>query len=197
MSKMGSHDPFEYIKHKTQEKGWPLKVKNRLDFFACRWRVTYRWKVLNKGYNFALDFISIEGLHTKFWAFKDGEVPISEQNDIWVLAPRPGIENTIRGKVVASLKSGPWWVLWICVCPWFVRALKVFQLCTNQLVIWFVQVCVNNGPIYHSSQSRFGAPTHLLTPEVLRAKECTPTPHPSVVFTLDLQLSILRSLGVR
>jgi hypothetical protein len=26
----------------------------------------------------------------------------------------------------------------------FVRAPKVFQLCTNQLVVWFVQVCVSN-----------------------------------------------------
>jgi hypothetical protein len=27
-------------------------------------------KALNEGYNFALDFISIEGLHAKLWAFK-------------------------------------------------------------------------------------------------------------------------------
>jgi len=29
------------------------------------------------------------------------------QNDIWVLAPWPNVENIIRGKVVASLKFGP------------------------------------------------------------------------------------------
>jgi hypothetical protein len=40
-----------------------------------------------------------------------------------------------KGKVVASSKSGPWWVLWVCVCPWLIRALlpKVLQL-TN---LWF------------------------------------------------------------
>jgi hypothetical protein len=27
------------------------------------------------------------------------------------------IENIIRGKVVASPKSGPWWVLWVRVLP--------------------------------------------------------------------------------
>jgi hypothetical protein len=32
---------------------------------------------------------------------------------------------------MASPKSGPWWVLWIQICPWFVLAPKVFQLCTN------------------------------------------------------------------
>ncbi len=60
------------------------------------------------------------------------------QNDICMQAPWPSIENTVRGKVVASPKSKLWWVLWICVCPWFVRAPKVLELCTNQLVVWFV-----------------------------------------------------------
>jgi hypothetical protein len=31
----------------------------------CRWLATYCWKALDEGYNFSLDFISIEGLHTK------------------------------------------------------------------------------------------------------------------------------------
>jgi hypothetical protein len=31
-----------------------------------------------------------------------------------------------------------WWILWIRVYPWLVHAPKVFQLCTNQLVVWFV-----------------------------------------------------------
>jgi len=30
------------------------------------------------------------------------------QNDTWVQAPWAGIENIIRGKVMASPKSGPW-----------------------------------------------------------------------------------------
>jgi hypothetical protein len=37
---------------------------------VCRWCATYKWKALNKGYNFALDLISIEGLHAKLWALK-------------------------------------------------------------------------------------------------------------------------------
>ncbi len=32
--------------------------------------MTYHWKDLNEGYNFALDFISIEGLHTNLWGLK-------------------------------------------------------------------------------------------------------------------------------
>jgi hypothetical protein len=30
------------------------------------------------------------------------------------------------------------------VNPCFIRAPKMFQLCTNQLVVWFVHVRVNN-----------------------------------------------------
>jgi hypothetical protein len=40
------------------------------------WRARYLLKALDKGYNFALDLISIEGLHKKLWASKVAEVPI-------------------------------------------------------------------------------------------------------------------------
>jgi len=75
MSRMGLHDPFEYLEHKLwQKKGResncqfdsrPLKVKNRHDFLVCTWCATYRWKTLNQGYNFSSDLASIKGLHTK------------------------------------------------------------------------------------------------------------------------------------
>jgi len=35
-------------------------------------------------------------------------LPFPGQKDIWVLGPLPCTDNTIRGKVVASPKSGPW-----------------------------------------------------------------------------------------
>jgi hypothetical protein len=47
-----------------------LKVKNRCNFLAFRWHAAYYWKALNKGYNFVLDLIPIEGLHAKLWAPK-------------------------------------------------------------------------------------------------------------------------------
>ncbi len=43
-------------------------------FLAFRWHVTYHWKALYKGYNFALDLISIEGLHVKLWGPKVARV---------------------------------------------------------------------------------------------------------------------------
>ncbi len=54
----------------------PLEVKNRLDLLVFMWRARYLLKALDKGYNFALDLISIEGLHKKLWASKVAEVPI-------------------------------------------------------------------------------------------------------------------------
>jgi len=36
----------------------------------CTWLATYCSKAFDKGYNFALDLISIGGLHIKLWAPK-------------------------------------------------------------------------------------------------------------------------------
>jgi hypothetical protein len=149
---------ISYGQKKGRESNWqfdsrPLKVKNRSNFLACRWHATYRWKALDEGYDFVLDLISIGGLHTKIWApklwesqlweFRDSHLGVLGQNVIWVLVPWPSTKYTIRGKVVASPKSRSWWVLWVRICPWLVLTSKVFQMCTNQLIVWFVQVRVN------------------------------------------------------
>ncbi len=82
---MGLHDPFGHLKHKLWPKEGPevklqfdsqqLKVRNRPNFHACRWRATYRWKPLNKGYNFASNLILITGLHPKLWCPKVAGAP--------------------------------------------------------------------------------------------------------------------------
>ncbi len=64
-----------YGQKKGRESNWqfdsrPLKVGNRPDFLACRWHATYCWKALDKGYNFSLDRIEIEGLHRKLCVLK-------------------------------------------------------------------------------------------------------------------------------
>jgi hypothetical protein len=76
-------------------------------------------KALDEGYNFDLNLISIRGLQKQLWASKVTRIFISKnsripylgilrQTNIWVEAPWPGIKNTIRGKVVAFPKFGPW-----------------------------------------------------------------------------------------
>jgi hypothetical protein len=85
MPKMGMIHLDTYNISYGQKKGWqsncqfdsrPLKVENPPALFTYRWRVTYLWKDLNEGYNFALDLISIRGFHKKLWAFKVATVLI-------------------------------------------------------------------------------------------------------------------------
>ncbi len=77
-------------------------------------------KALNKGYNFSLNLTSIEDLKKMLWAglqsrgspnfgnFGTPNLGVLGKNEIWVQAPWLGINNTIRGKVVASRKSRSW-----------------------------------------------------------------------------------------
>jgi hypothetical protein len=55
---------------------------------ACKWRTTYCWKALNKGYKFASDLISIEGLYTKLWGFKVAKVLILGISRLPVRSPK-------------------------------------------------------------------------------------------------------------
>jgi len=54
----------------------------------CKWLATYHWKAFDEGYNFFLDFISIEGLHTKLWASKVVEVPTLGISELPLGSPR-------------------------------------------------------------------------------------------------------------
>jgi hypothetical protein len=53
-----------------------LKVGNLPNLGASKRHATYRWKDFNKGYNFALNLISIGGFHKKLWASKMTKVLI-------------------------------------------------------------------------------------------------------------------------
>jgi hypothetical protein len=73
--------------------------------------VTYCWKALDEGYNFASYLIAIRGLHAKVWAPKVARVlvvGVPRQKAIWMWSMWRGTKNTIRGKVVASPNFRPW-----------------------------------------------------------------------------------------
>ncbi len=165
---------------------WSLKVRNWPDFLACRWRATYCWKALFEGYNFVVDFISIRGIKTKLCAPKVARVPtlgisgppLGSSGTKWHLGVSPVATHKTyyRGKVVASPKSKLWWVLCVRGCPWFVLALKTLKLRTNQLVVWFVQVRVNNWCLFFFPSPHPRALACPSTPKVLRPRERAPTP---------------------
>ncbi len=118
---------------------------------------------------------------------------VPRQNDIWVLAPWLGIENTIRGKVVHGFPQVQAVVSIVNMC------LPMHQNCSNYaptnllfgfcMSMWIIDSLVTR-PSPH-----LGAPTRLSTLEVLQAKERTQTFYPFVVFTLDSHLSLSRSFN--
>jgi hypothetical protein len=134
-----------YGQKKGRELNWqfdsqPLKVGNWPNFLACRQRATYRWKAFNKGYNFPLDFIAIEGHYKKLCALKIARVPI-----VGISGPPLGSPETKSHLDVALMErhrlyykgeGGAFPQVWAVVslvcpsCSWFVLAPKVFQLCT-------------------------------------------------------------------
>ncbi len=86
---------------------------------------------------------------SQHWKFRDSHLGIPGQNIIWVLVPWPGTKYTIRGKVVASPKFGPWWVLWVRVahdssehqtCSNYALTNLLFSLCMS---VWVNKLLVN------------------------------------------------------
>jgi len=167
MSKMGSHHPFGHLKHKLWPKERPgIKLaiwfpitKNRelTQFPYVQVACHISLESSQQGYNFASNFISIGGLHTKLWGSKVAEIPILAISGLPLGSPGTKshldvgfVERHIiyykgegggfpQVRAVVSLVSPS--------CPWLVLTPKVFQLCTKHLVLvlcnslWVVDVC--------------------------------------------------------
>jgi hypothetical protein len=186
-----------------QMKGWEsnwqsdsqsLKVGSWLDLIACRWCDTYRWKALDKGYNFAFDLISIWGLHAKLWAPKVAGVPILAISGLPLGSPETKCHLDVglveRHKVYYKGEGGGLPQVRVVVslvslsCLWFVLAPKVFQLCTNHfvLVLWR-PVWINEACQFFLVPS-WSSNTPLYPSKMLQAMERAPTPCSSIVFFL-------------
>jgi hypothetical protein len=135
----------------------PQKVKNRPDLLSCRGRATYRWKALDESYNFALDYIAIQGLLAKLWGSKVAGVPFDAISGLPFGSP--GKKSHLD---VASMESCRVYykgegggfpqvravVSLVCLCcPWLVLTPRVLQLCTNHFVwvlcrpMWVSEAC--------------------------------------------------------
>jgi hypothetical protein len=162
MSKIGLHDPFGFLKNNLWPKEGPLSIwlmtiksQKLLRFFsmqvACNiplenswWGIQFcvrphlHWRSAHK----VMD-PKVAGVPTKsqLWEFQDFHLGVSGQNDIWVLVSWPGIDYTIGGKVVASPKSGPWWILWVRVCLCFIRAPKCSNYALTNLLFSLCELC--------------------------------------------------------
>jgi hypothetical protein len=210
MFNMGSHDPFGHLEHKL----WPkeglevelaiwlpttkslesprfpcVKVACHITLESSWWGLYLCFKPHLKQ-RFVHKVMGPQScMSPNFWEFLDSHLGVPRQNEIWVLVPWPRTEYTIRGKVVASPKFGPWWVLWVCVCPWFLHAPKcsnyaltnlLFGLCRS---VWVIELLVNLlNPILELQHTP-------LPPKCYKLRNV-----PQLFF---LSLSSSRSLGVR
>jgi hypothetical protein len=216
MSKMGSHRPFGHLKDKlwpkeSQESNWqfdsqPLKFKNRPDFLVLKQCATYRWKALNKGYNFASDLIAIRGLHRKLCTFKVVGVLVVAISGLPLGNPRTKSHLDVapmeRRRVYYNGEGGGFSQVravmsLVCSgCPWLVLEPKVLQLCTYRFVLVLCKsVWVSKACHFFLVPSRsFSTP--LYPSIVLRATERAPTFCPSVIFNSRLTFESLKELEV-
>jgi hypothetical protein len=131
-----------YDQKKGQESNWqfdsrPLKVGNQPNFLAWRRHVTYRWKSLNEGYNFALDLIT--GVPTmRILGLPFGNIGTKNHLDV-TLVESYIIYYKREGGGFPQVRA---MVSCVCPsCPWLVLAPKVFQLCTNHPVLVLRRLC--------------------------------------------------------
>jgi len=215
MSKMNFHDPFEYLKHKLWPKEelrvimpiWLPTIQSRelpwnmCEQVVCHISLERSWQRLQLrlkpdfNWRFSHKVMALQSSRSpNFESFGIPNLVVPKQNNTWMQPLWLIIENTIRGKVVASPKSELWWVLWVCVCPWLVRAPKVFQLCTNQLVVWFVQSLWIVDSLVTIPSPHSGAPTLLFYPQNV-TREHTPILSSSIVFTFELAFEFFKEFA--
>jgi hypothetical protein len=104
---------------------WPQKVKNWPDLLIYRRCATYCWKLLTKATTFlqiasrsevcSQNYEAPKSREFQLGWFWDSQLGVLRQKAIWMWAPWPVTEYIIRGKVVVSPKSKPWWILCVCV----------------------------------------------------------------------------------
>jgi hypothetical protein len=160
---MGSHDPFGHLKHKLWSKerlrvklaNWLPTTKSQESTQFCCVQVACDIPLESSRRGLQLCFRShynqkstreIMGpkvARDPIVGFRDSHLGVPGQNAIWMWPPWRDAKNIIRGKLVASPKSGPWKVLWVQGYLWLILTPKVLKLCTNQCVVWFVQIWMN------------------------------------------------------
>ncbi len=135
----------------------PLKVGNQPDSLVCRQLETYRWKALDKVYNFASDLIAIGGLHRKLCALKAPRVPVVGISGLPLGSPETknhlDVAPMERHRVYYKGEGGGFPQVRAVVslvgpsCPWLVLTPKVLKLCTNHFVlvlcrfVWVSEAC--------------------------------------------------------
>jgi hypothetical protein len=158
---MGSHDPFGHLKHKL----WPKegsRVKLAIWLPTTKSLESPRFPYMQVTWNIPLES-SWQGLKLCFRPDLNRRSKVAPQscknpNSRYFEPPFGSFETKYhsdaspvgRHKVYYKREGGGFPQVQAVVslvnwnCMWLILAPKVFQLCTNQLVFGFVQVCVSN-----------------------------------------------------
>jgi hypothetical protein len=164
----------------------PQKVMNQPDLLSYKGRAIYRWKALDKSYNFALDHIAIRGLLAKLWGSKVAGVPFGAISGLPLRSPGKNSHLDVASvescRVYYKGEGGGFPQVQVVMslvypcCPWLVLAPRVLQLCTNHFVwvvcrpVWVTKACQlflvpsrsSNTPLYPSKCCELGSVLRLL-----------------------------------
>jgi hypothetical protein len=214
---MGLHHPFGHLKHKLWPKKrsgvelavWLSTTKSRESTWCPCVHVVCDISLENsqRRLQLCLDLNSIGGLHTKLWGSKVAGVPTLGILRFPFGSPRTKCHLDVglveRHKIYYKGEGGGFPQVQVVVnlvspsLPVVHPSTKVLQLCTNHLVVGFVQVHLSSWCLSLFLVPSWSSNTPLYSPKVLRARECAPTPCTSIVFAPDSYLSLSRSLGTR
>jgi hypothetical protein len=213
---MGSHCPFEHLKHKLWPKErsgvklaiWLPTIKSRESTqfpcvkMACDIPLKNSWQGLQLCFRphlnqrFARKIMAPQSCGSP--NLGDFGTPTLES---WHKKPF-GCGPMERCRVYYKGEGGGFPQIWVVVslmcscCPWLILAPKVLQLCTNHLVLvlcrsmWVGEACQLFLVPSRSSS------TPLYPSKVLWVREHAPTLYSSAVFCLGLTFESLKELGV-
>jgi hypothetical protein len=124
-------------------------------------------------------------------------LPLGSPGTKWHLGAGPMTRHKVyyRGEGGGFPKSELWWILWICVCLWFIYAPKCSNYALTNLLfglcrfVWAIDLLVN------LPSPNLGALTCPSTPKMLWAKKRAPTHSPFVVFAFGLVIKSIKELG--
>jgi hypothetical protein len=168
--------------------------------------VTYHWKILDEGYNFFFNFISIKGLHTKSCALK-----VVKDSTLGIPGHplgNPGTKCHLDVGLVERLKvyykggggGFPWvWAMVSLMSPKpFVTRLSTKNVPTKHWPTCCLVLC--KFVWVNKCLSIFLVPSHssntpLYPLKMLQAKEHARTLDFSIVFIWDSPLNLSRNLG--
>jgi hypothetical protein len=159
MSEIASHEPFGHLQHKLWLKIGP-RTKLSIWLPTTKSQESTRSRCVQVECNTPLEssqgelqvrfrpcpnrrsdreVMNPQSLGSPNWdnfgTVWDSTLGVPGQRAIWAWVRWSNAENTIWGKVVASLDSRPWWVQWVSVARDLSQHQGCFQRGTNPLVV--------------------------------------------------------------